>query len=302
MMKSILLASALLCATFTIAQQKNTVKTQGSAQKKVETKVSNTEPQDKKEVKKVIVDLPKIEAKLQGTEPLQKNQLFVGKDIYDDIYFTENNILKKKGKYSTTSYFSSKLGNLARVDLQNPMQLLLFYKDMKSFVLLSKELSELMVLDITTKFPSMEPTYIGSSTKKELWIANGANGTVTRYNLGTLERHTVYTMKEKEAKYYSSTINSFFFVDQNNLVKGIDIYGKEIVSYQMDSSFDKIQILDYDKMFYTLNDKMYFVDMLKAKKYEINLEEKSIESFFYNTQKLSIFADQKINNYLIKLP
>jgi hypothetical protein len=301
-MKSILLASALLCATFTIAQQKNTVKTQGSAQKKVETKVSNTEPQDKKEVKKVIVDLPKIEAKLQGTEPLQKNQLFVGKDIYDDIYFTENNILKKKGKYSTTSYFSSKLGNLARVDLQNPMQLLLFYKDMKSFVLLSKELSELMVLDITTKFPSMEPTYIGSSTKKELWIANGANGTVTRYNLGTLERHTVYTMKEKEAKYYSSTINSFFFVDQNNLVKGIDIYGKEIVSYQMDSSFDKIQILDYDKMFYTLNDKMYFVDMLKAKKYEINLEEKSIESFFYNTQKLSIFADQKINNYLIKLP
>lgn len=302
MMKSILLASALLCATFTIAQQKNTVKTQGSAQKKVETKVSNTEPQDTKEVKKVIVDLPKIEAKLQGTEPLQKNQLFVGKDIYDDIYFTENNILKKKGKYSTTSYFSSKLGNLARVDLQNPMQLLLFYKDMKSFVLLSKELSELMVLDITTKFPSMEPTYIGSSTKKELWIANGANGTVTRYNLGTLERHTVYTMKEKEAKYYSSTINSFFFVDQNNLVKGIDIYGKEIVSYQMDSSFDKIQILDYDKMFYTLNDKMYFVDMLKAKKYEINLEEKSIESFFYNTQKLSIFADQKINNYLIKLP
>jgi hypothetical protein len=302
MRRTILLTVTVLCTTLGMAQQKGGTKNSGTTQKKVETKSQQVDSSKKTEAKTVAIELPKLEVKLQSTEVLQKNQKFIGKDIYDDIYFVEGNVLKKKGKYSSMSYSNSKLGNFSRLDLQNTTQLLAFYKDTNTFVLLSKELAELMVLDITSKFPSMEPTYIGTSTKKEMWIANGANGTITRYNLGTLERHTIYTMKEKTAKYYSSTINSFFFVDQTNLVKGIDIYGKEIVSYQMDSSFDAIQIIDYDKMFYTLKDKMYFVDMLKGKKYEISLEEKSIEGFFYNTQKLSIFANEKINNYLIKLP
>lgn len=244
----------------------------------------------------------KIEVQLQGSEPLSPKQMFIGKDKYDDTYFLEGNTLKKKNKYTGTSYSNAKLGTLSHVDLQNPLQLVLFYREAKSFVVTSKELSELLVLDISTKFPSMDLAYVGSSTKKELWMMNEANGMIYRYNLGTLERYTAFTLKEKKAKKYSSTITNFFWIDNANLVKGIDINGKEILSYQLDSDFDAVQIVDHTKLFYSYKDKLYYVDMLKSKKYEITLEEKSIESFFYNTQKMSIFANQKINNYLIKLP
>lgn len=244
----------------------------------------------------------KVEVTLQSTDNLAANQKFVARDMYDDIYFIEGNAVKKKGRYSTSSYGQESLGMPTSVDIQNPMGILLFYKEAKSFVIVSKELAQLTRLDVSTKFPSMDLAYIGSSTKKDIWMMNGATASVTRYNMTTYERITVHKIKESEVKHYASTIHYFFWIDNTNLLKGIDINGKEILSYQLESDFDLIQIMGSDNLFYTYKDKMYYVDMLKSKQYEVALPDKSVESFFYNSQKLSIFADKKINNYTIKLP
>lgn len=244
----------------------------------------------------------KIEAKLHNVIALGKNQKFVASDMYDDIYFLEGNVLKKKNKYTTASFSKPSLGIFTNLDIQNLSQLVLFYRDTQTFVLVSKELAQLNMMDVSAKFPSVDLAYIGVSTKRDLWMMNEANGGIYRYNLGTLERYTAHTIKEKKAKYYSSTIHYFFWVENSNLVKGIDVNGKEVLSYQLDSDFDAIQIIDTDKLFYSYKGKLYYVDMLKTKQYEIVINEKSIESFFYNSQKMSIFAEEKINNYLIKLP
>jgi len=88
----------------------------------------------------------------------------------------------------------------------------------------------------------------------------------------------------------------------DNRIIGIDIYGNEVLNYTLPTAYDHIQVVNNKEVFYTHLNKLYYVDMEKNKQYEIKLEEKSILGFFYNTQKMSIFTEQKINNYQIKLP
>jgi hypothetical protein len=97
-------------------------------------------------------------------------------------------------------------------------------------------------------------------------------------------------------------LNNFFWIDSENTIRGIDIYGKEVLTYNLDSDLDEIQIEGLKKIFYRYQQKIYYIDLLENKKYLIQIPEKTVEGFFYNTQKLSIFTNQKINNYLINIP
>jgi hypothetical protein len=237
-----------------------------------------------------------------NSEQLEKNQQFIGKDIYDNTYLLENNTLKKKNNTQTGNYTNLKLGKLYRVDITNPLQLLLFYSDFKTFILLDKELSEVKEINLETGFSTLDITYVGVIIKKRCWMFNSANNTIFQYNLSDSEITPIYIIKSDKVKYCYSTLNNFFWIDSENTIRGIDIYGKEVLTYNLDSDLDEIQIEGLKKIFYRYQQKIYYIDLLENKKYLIQIPEKTVEGFFYNTQKLSIFTNQKINNYLINIP
>lgn len=237
-----------------------------------------------------------------NSEALKEKEIFIGKDIFDNTFTKEENSLRKRSKYSSENFSLPKLGTLKRVDLTNALFPVLFYSDFNSIVLLSKELALLNTIDLNGRFSAMDPIYIGTSTQKNLWIVNQANQSILRYNLSTLEVRNIYTIKENSIKTYQSTLNYLYRVTSTNQIIGIDIYGNEVLNYTLPSTYDQIQILNNKQVFYSYLNKLYYVDMEKNKQYEIKVEVKSILSFFYNTQKLSIFAEQKVNNYQIKLP
>jgi len=243
-----------------------------------------------------------IEARFLNSETLREKESFLCKDIFDNTFTQEDNILRKRSKYSAETFSLPKLGTLKMIDLTNPLFPVLFYPDFNSIVLVSKELALLNTIDLTGKFAAMDPVYIGTSTQKNLWIVNRANQNVLRYNLSTLEVRTVYTIKTNEVKAYQSTLNYLYQLTSDNRIIGIDIYGNEVLNYTLPTAYDHIQVVNNKEVFYTHLNKLYYVDMEKNKQYEIKLEEKSILGFFYNTQKMSIFTEQKINNYQIKLP
>lgn len=243
-----------------------------------------------------------VQAQYLNSEALKEKEVFLSKDIFDNTFTQEENILRKRSKYSSEHFSLPKLGTLKMVDLTNAQFPVLFYSDFNSIVLLSKELALLNTIDLTGRFSAMDPAYIGTSTQKNLWIVNQANQSVLRYNLSTLEVRNIYTIKEEQIKTYQSTLNYLYRITSTNHIKGIDIYGNEVLDYTLPTDYEHIQIVNNKQVFYSHLNKLYYVDMEKNKIWEIAIDVKSILGFFYNTQKLSIFTEQKINNYQIKLP
>ncbi len=243
-----------------------------------------------------------INATLLNTEALKENEVFLSRDLFDNIYTLEGDVLRKQSKYSTNKFSLPKFGKLTQVDLSNPLFPVLYYGDFRTIVITSKEFSLLNTIDLPARFPNLDPAYVASSTGKNLWIVNQANRSVVMYNLSTLILHTITTIKETGIKTYQSNINNLYWVTDTNVINGIDIHGNETVKYNLGTNYDQIQIVNNEQLFFLFNNKIYFVDMAKNKQYEIKIQEKTIKSFFYNTQKLSIFADHKLTNYQIKLP
>lgn len=244
-----------------------------------------------------------LRLKFLNNENLTKEQQFLGKDIFDSTYIKEGDVFKKNTKYSGIQYKSKQLDSLTYVDISNPLELMLFYKEKKTYVIVNKELGERSVVDLGVKFSSMDISYVSGSTKRNYWLVNERNKSVNLYNSVTYELYRVFTIPEEiKVKQYFSLSNLFFCISTDNTIHGYNLAGTSVLNYKLKTSYDLIQMLDQDKLLYTDKNVMYFVDLKANKTSVVDTKEKSISGFFYSNQKLSIFDGQKLNNYFIKLP
>ncbi|MDM1347812.1 hypothetical protein HX017_12370 [Myroides marinus] len=244
-----------------------------------------------------------LRLKFQNNEHLTKEQVFLGKDIFDNTYVKEGDIFKKNTKYSGVQYRSKELDSLTSIDITNPLELMLFYKEKKALVIVNKELAERGVVQLGVKFPSMDISYAYGSTKRNYWLVNERNKSVNLYNSVTYELYRTFSIPEgAKVKQYVALPNLFFWIDTDNVIHGHNLAGSKVLTYKLESGYDLIQILDQDKLLYTNKNVLYFVDLKANKTSVIDAKEKSISGFFYSNQKLSIFDGQKLNNYFIKLP
>ncbi|MTG97066.1 MULTISPECIES: hypothetical protein [Myroides] len=244
-----------------------------------------------------------LRPKLNLSEGIIKNSSFLIRDVFDYNYTLLENTLYKANKYQSSHYKTSKFGDISNVDLTIPNSPILFFKEEQSIIVLNRLLAQLDIIDFNVKFPSMDIAYIAHSAGRKLWMVDLANdGFVRLYNMNSYERHTIYNLEETNFVSYYSTLTNLYWLNTSNEIKGIDVKGQVTLNYKSEDPIDKWQMVDNNKIIYSSNNKLYFVDIVKSKKYFIDLKEKSILGFFYNTQKLSIFTDEKLNNYLLKLP
>jgi len=66
--------------------------------------------------------------------------------------------------------------------------------------------------------------------------------------------------------------------------------------------FEKIQIIDNEKLLFSRNNILYSLNNQTKVVYEIEIVEKSFQNYYYKDQILAIFTNQQIKNYKIKLP
>lgn len=272
----------------------------GYAQVTPKVKSQNKESVTKEEP---VVVMDTLRLKFQNHENMGKDQQFLGKDIFDSTYIKEGDLFKKNTKYSGVQYKSKELDSLTSIDITNPLELMLFYKEKKSIVIVNKELAKRSVIELGVKFPSMEASYAGVSTKRNYWLVNERTRSVHLYNSITYELHRVFNFPEGVTpKQYISLPHLFFLIDSENVLHINDLSGKEVLKYKMAFTYDLIQVLDLDRLLYSFENKLYLVDLKANKTSVIDTKEKSISGFFFGNQKLSIFDGQKLNNYFIKLP
>jgi len=226
---------------------------------------------------------------------------FVGIDVLSNLYYIENNVFFKKNKSQLWQYKNLSLGKITKIDLQNPLKIVVFYEDFNSVILLDNQLNEIQKINFSTENSSLIAAAIGIASQNRLWVFDTLSQKLGLYNYSNGEFKSITTSFQGNFKYYKSDFNTFQWIDDKLNWFSCDIYGK-ISLLRKVSDFDKIQILDSQLILFSKGEHLYFQDFKLITTEEIQNVDKTFEFFTFKDEILSIFTNRQIKNYKIIIP
>lgn len=226
---------------------------------------------------------------------------YIGCDGFENYFYIKNNVLFKKNDAAILQYQNVSLGKLTKVDISNPLKIVLFYEEFNSVILLDNQLNEIQKINFSKNEEPIVASAVGLSGQNQLWIYNSLNQQIGLYDLNTGFYKNLGVPIKETFSIYQTDFNYFHWIDSQNNWISCSIYGR-VFSHGNIDSFTQIQIIDNDKILYLKNNQLYFKDLSKDTTFEIEIVEKSFEKFYYKDQILSIFTNQGITNYKITIP
>jgi hypothetical protein len=226
---------------------------------------------------------------------------FAGFDGFENYFYVKDNILFKLKTDAFLQYQNLSLGKLTKVDITNPLKIVLFYEEFNSVIILDNQLNEIQRIDFSTNEIPIVASAIGISGQNQLWVYNSLNQQIGLYDLNTNSYKNLGVPIKETFTYYQTDFNYFHWIDKQDQWMSCTIFGRFFSNGKVESS-DQIQIIDQNKQLYLKNKQLYFKDLASNTLFEIAIVEKTFKNFYYKDQILSIFTDKGITNYKIIIP
>jgi hypothetical protein len=230
-----------------------------------------------------------------------KADTYIGKDNLKTDYYLSKNVIKKRSATKGNQYQNLSFGKIKNACITNPLQVVVFYEDFNSLVLLDNQMNETQQINANKFETPIKIEAFGLASQNQVWLYDGFLQKISLYNFKTNTIKIISTTITEKIKDYHSDYNYFYWVDETNTLYSISLFGK-IKTIEIIPEYDKIQIIDESRILFFKKNKLSFFDINKQLVQEINLFEKSIDNFFYSNGILSIFTHSQINNYKIELP
>ncbi len=225
----------------------------------------------------------------------------IGVDGLDNMFYIKNNTLFKKSNTESWQYENIYMGKITRVDIQNPLKIVLFYENFNTIIILDNQLNEIQKINFSENTIPIIVSATGIASQNRLWIYDSTSQQIGLYDYLKKTFTPVTTSFQGNFKYYNSDFNTFQWVDDKLNWYSCDIYGK-IKTLGKVSDFEQIKpIINYAVIF-SKKGKLYLQDVNKNSVYVIENIEKSFKNFYYKDQILSIFTNKEITNYKITIP
>ncbi len=226
---------------------------------------------------------------------------FIGFDGFGSCFYIKNNTVFKKVDTTVLQYQNLSLGKVTKVDILNPLKVILFYKEFNSIVVLDNQMNEIQRVDFSKLDNTVIASAVGISGQNKIWVFNSMNQQIGLYDLTNNSYQNLGVPIKDELQHYQSDFNYFHWIDSQHQWNTCTIFGRVFSNGKM-GEMSEIQLLDIDKVLFAKNNQMYLNDIKQNKLYEIEIVEKSFKKFYYKDQILSIFTDKGITNYKITIP
>lgn len=226
---------------------------------------------------------------------------FKGADNLGNSYYLKNNVLTKIQKTTTFEYKNIALGKLSRIDFENPLKIVLFYENFNTVVTLDNQLNETEKINFSENITPIVASATGMAAQNQLWIYNALTQQIGLYAI-LQNKFTALTQSFRGTiKHYFSNFNYFYWLDDQNIWRSCDVFGK-ISTYGKVAAFDALEIIDGQFIIYSKDNTLYLQDFKTQKVYVLENVKKTFNRFSFKDQILTIFTKQEIINYKIKLP
>lgn len=226
---------------------------------------------------------------------------FIGTDAYDYMYFIKNNVFIKSKQNEIWQYKNVSLGKISKIDIHNPLKILLFYENFNTIIAVDNQLNEVEKINLSEVIPELVASAVGIAANNNLWIFNSLMQQLGFYSYVKNNYQKIGLPINKSIKNYQSDFNHFYWIDIDNNFYSCDIFGKTTLMGKV-PDFDTIFIEDEKNVLYSKDFILYLIDVTKNRTFEIKNIEKSFKDFSYKNQILTIFTNEGITNYKINLP
>ncbi|CAM3750694.1 hypothetical protein FLGE108171_13365 [Flavobacterium gelidilacus] len=230
-----------------------------------------------------------------------KTDNYIGKDNLKNDYFSFKNVIKKRNSSQEYEYQNLSLGKIKGICITNPLQVVVFYEDFNSLVLLDNQLNETQQINANRFETPIKIEAFGLASQNQVWLYDGFLQKISLYNFKTNTIKIISTPITEKIKDYHSDYNYFYWINESNTLYSISIFGK-IKTLGNIPDYDTIQVIDETNYIIKLNNELLYFNSNKPLGQKIDLNKKSFTNFFYTNGILSIFTDNQIINYKIDLP
>lgn len=228
-------------------------------------------------------------------------QRYLGTDAFGWQYTITNNELKKQKDGQTLKYKNVALGEIYKVDLQNPLQLILFYRRFNTVVLLDNQLNETSRINFSDiQQQPLIAEAVGLASQNRLWVYDINTQQIGLYNLAQGNFRTLTPPFNDGIKYYQNDYNYFYWIDNVGKCFAVNLFGN-VSTLGNVPTFDNVQILSSTEILFSRDNSLYLYDLATQKQQQVQIAEKSFGSFYYASQILSIFTESEIIQYKITL-
>ncbi len=107
---------------------------------------------------------------------------FYGVDEVGTLFYERNNVFYKKTASQTLQFYDILLGELTSVDIINPMNAMLFYRETQTVVFLDNRLNETRRVVLSALEPYRFIQYAGVAGEQQLWLFNMDEQRLERYD------------------------------------------------------------------------------------------------------------------------
>ena len=242
----------------------------------------------------------KINASLIDTIKIEADS-YIGNDSFGAYYFIKNNVFIKKTKSKIYQYKNLSLGKISKVDIQNPLNLILFYEPFNTVILLDNQLNEIRKINLSEYSIPILATATGLAFGNRLWVYNSLSQQIGLFDFTKSEFMPITTSFEGNMKFYSSNYNYFQWIDGNQNWNSCNIYG-QITNLGKIPDFDSLQLISDGDAIAKKEEILYYFSLKENKTTLISIDKKTFKNFYYKDQILSIFTNEGITNYKITIP
>ena len=193
------------------------------------------------------------------------------------------------------------LGKITAVDIINPLQIVLFYEQFNTVILLDNQLNEIQKINFSRLEVPIMTSNVSFSGRNQLWIYNTINQKLGLFDTTKNTINEFAIPVQGTIKHSQSDFNNFYWIDDFNNCYSCTIFGKTTLLCNV-PAYDHIQIIDKERLLFSVNNKLYILNYIKKSIFEIEIVENSFDNFYYKDQILAIFTDQEIKNFKITLP
>lgn len=248
----------------------------------------------------IAVNAQKISAVKLNSEVLSAD-VHLGTDKFGFRYGIRDNVFFKFQNNQFVEYKNLSLGKITKVDLHNPLKIILFYENFNTIVTLDNQLNETQRVNFSDNAVPLVVSATGMSSRNRFWIYDSLSMKIGLFDYLTNKYSPLTQPLQGNIRFYDTDFNHFQWIDNHNNWYACDVFGK-ISSMGIVPEFDQIQIVNPQWILFSKDGGLRFRDFKNGTEYTVENVEKSFKGFSYSEQILSIFTTEGITNYKIILP
>lgn len=231
---------------------------------------------------------------------------YKGTDAYGNVYSIKDNEVRKNTGNHLLKYKNLAFGDIYKTDLQNPLQLVVFYRRFNTVVLLDNQLNEIKRINFSdvSLQQQQQPILaeaVGLASQNRLWVYDVNRQQIGLYNIPQMDFKTITPPFSDPVKYYQNDYNYFYWTDVKNRLFVVNLFGS-VTALGTLPDYSQVQVLDNKQALLKTGDNLYLYNLTDNSSKRIEINEKTFSGFYYKDGILLIFTNQEIKQYNITLP